>query len=92
MSWIDINDYVPDRGPECHVVREWADGSLHTITAVRHTDEPLTINDDSSRNCWWASTSVRNSSFSDSTVVAWQYVNRDAPEFNGMLLPIEGEQ
>lgn len=88
-EWNEIINGVPEKGVDCHVVRKWADGSLHTTTAKRDSDCELTIDEDASKNCWWANTSGRHSYFSDSSVIAWQYINKSAPEYHGRILPIE---
>ncbi|WP_354637350.1 hypothetical protein ABXJ14_01750 [Morganella morganii] len=88
MSWTEIKDGVPEKNVECFVIREWADGSLHSINAARKSSQPLTIDNDMSRNAWWHSLDgeVR---FSDSTVVAWMEIKKIAPAHKGQLVPYQ---
>lgn len=84
MEWIYIQNELPPRDKEVWVIRGWEGSNRSLYKAIRKSSEPLTIDKDFTRNCWWVDEEA-GSRFCDGTVVAWLKVpDFVVPEFDGM--------
>ncbi len=78
-----INERLPKMGRIVICYRKWVSQSIVTpglikteiVLASRDSDNPLTINEDTSINCWWNGYNEKaGHSWSDSTVIGWDEV------------------
>lgn len=92
VKWISVLEALPPKGVDVFVLRRWTPtagenpGKSHQECKVakRNSDRELTLNSDTSANCWWYGDRC---SFSDSTVHSWAYM----PKPKDILVPTVAE-
>ncbi|MFM5429852.1 hypothetical protein ACET9I_02795 [Aeromonas veronii] len=92
VKWISVLEALPPKGVDVFVLRRWTPtvgenpGKSHQECKVakRNSDRDLTLNSDTSANCWWDG---NRCSFSDSTVHSWAYM----PNPKDILVPTVAE-
>lgn len=88
VKWTSVLESLPPKGVDVFVLRRWTPsagenpGKSHQecVVARRTSDRALTINADTSADCWWYG---ERCNFSDSTVHSWAYM----PKLKDILVP-----